>query len=96
MLNLEEAGELFHTIISYIETTESYKSPLFSIEKLSAGLDIPIYKLNESIRSNGVSFYELIRKIRVEKAKEILENDFAQYSIEGVAQEVGFNSRSSF
>jgi AraC-like DNA-binding protein len=52
------------------------------------------YIINNKLNKN---FYQLINEYRVEEAKKLLrDNKFDHLSIEGIAQTVGFNSKSVF
>ena len=50
--------------------------------------------LNEHI---GKNFYEFVNEYRIETAKtNLLDSKMAHYTIEAIAYESGFNSKSSF
>jgi len=50
--------------------------------------------INENLNDN---FYNYINRYRIEESKRLLENiKFDRFSIEGIAKQSGFNSRSSF
>lgn len=91
-----ENNQIFRQINNLIENEDLYKNPGININSLSDHLDIPAYKLSSVIKNNGWTFYELIRKKRVDKAKEMLIDEKCSFSIEAIAYEVGFNSRASF
>ena len=84
-----------HEIIRDIETTKRYKDSDFDIYHLSSMLEIPVYKLTYIFRKNDTSFYEVIRKIRTDKAVEMLSDKNCRFSIEGIAYEVGFKNRAA-
>lgn len=90
------AQELFLRMKDTIYERELYKNPEITIQSIAELLGIPVYRLSEAIKTSGTSFYEMIRMMRVEKAKEMLTDKNCNYTIEAIAYEVGFNSRASF
>ncbi len=87
---------MFHKILEVIEVKKLYKNPDLTLEILSGELDTPAYKLTYCIKRNEFTFYELMRKLRVEKARELLTDENCPFTIEAIAYEVGFSSRASF
>ncbi|NNE26190.1 MAG: AraC family transcriptional regulator [Saprospiraceae bacterium] len=85
-------------IKSAMEDEDAFLDPLLSISRLSELTQIPQYKitllLNQSLKK---SFYEFVNEYRVNKAKQLLASEkVQQYSILGIADESGFNSKASF
>lgn len=97
---LEAADEVqedkIEKLIVLIEEKELYRNSELTIKEVAEKMELPAYKLAQLIKEGGTTFYELIRKIRVEHAKEMLLDENCTYSIEAIAYEVGFNSRASF
>jgi AraC-like DNA-binding protein len=94
----QKKNELFQNIIDLIEKEKLYVNPELSLNQLSDQLKINrkyiSYVINEI---TGSSFFTLINKYRVIEAKKhLLESEYDQYSIEGIAQLSGFKSKSSF
>ncbi len=69
-----------------------------SLDKLARILKTNRTYLSESINAHfGISFSRLINKLRIQEARELLINkNFDHYSIEGIAQSVGYKSISTF
>lgn len=69
-----------------------------SLDKLARILKTNRTYLSESINAHfGLSFSRLINKLRIQEARELLINkNFDHYSIEGIAQSVGYKSISTF
>lgn len=86
----------FLKILELIEDNELYKNPEVSIALLSEHSQVPAYRIATCIKENGTTFYEIIRKLRVKKARELLTDHSCNFTIEAIAYEVGFNSRASF
>ena len=86
------------TLKSAMDEKNAFLDPLLSISKLAEITDIPQYKitllLNQAL---NLSFYDFVNKYRVNRAKKLLQSEKAQqYSILGIADESGFNSKASF
>ena len=81
-----------------MEVDNAYLDPMLSISKLAELTEIPQYKITLLLNKElDKSFYEFVNDYRVEKAKQLLASDKAQqYSILGIADESGFNSKASF
>ncbi|MCO6497866.1 MAG: helix-turn-helix transcriptional regulator [Chitinophagaceae bacterium] len=95
-LKSEEDEKLFAEIQRVIEENKLYANADVNMESLSSALGLPAYKIVGCIKNNNTTFYELIRRTRVKKAKELLSDENCHFTIEGIAYEVGFNSRASF
>ena len=75
-----------------------FKQPDITIEKLSSHLNIHSRYLSQLINEvYQQSFPNFINKLRVEEAIRLFSDpQYERYSIEGISQEVGFQSKSSF
>jgi len=74
-----------------------YLQPELTLANVSEALNIPRYKITELIKTSDYSnFYDLVNQHRVEHSIRLLENLPAYYSLDSVAIESGFKSRSSF
>src|SRR5690606_4220519 len=63
---------LYEQIKDIITKNGHYKNPEVNIQVLAEDMDKPVYILADAIKSGGTTFYELIRKTRIKKAKERL------------------------
>ncbi len=90
--------EILETIRNYIETSECYKIHNLTIIDVSKATNIHTKTISESINSILASnFNSFINQFRINEAKKMLKNtDFSNLSIEGIGQEVGFSSKSTF
>ncbi|MBX2846221.1 MAG: helix-turn-helix domain-containing protein [Saprospiraceae bacterium] len=75
---------------------EKFKDPDLKLDSLSKALDTSPHKLSQLLNDNlGKSFTAYINEHRVRAACAILKTNH-QLSLEGIGQEVGFRSKSSF
>ena len=80
-------------ILEYVH--ENINDPALNVENLAEELLISRSKLYRKIKAlTGLTANEFIKKIRLEKAKQFLEN--SDYSISEVSFKVGFSSPSYF
>ncbi len=91
-------NELYKELNILLYKKEIYINPDLSLvilaQKLNTNTSYLSAVINQKYNSN---FKTLLNKLRVNKAKEILVNkEFENYSMEGIANEVGFKSRSGF
>jgi Transcriptional regulator containing an amidase domain and an AraC-type DNA-binding HTH domain len=94
----EDAINHVQKLIKYMEETEDWKDPEFSIAKLSSKTAISKHKLSEVLNEYlGKNFYIFINEYRVEHAKKLLlKKEYSNWSILAIAYECGFNSKSAF
>lgn len=88
----------FQQLQMVMHTDKPFLDSKLSLHKLSSISKIPSNKLSFIINQKAEkNFYEYINGYRVEKVKERLKNDDLNlYSILGIAEECGFNSKASF
>jgi AraC-like DNA-binding protein len=96
--SIEELAEMKSQLLKAIEQEEYYKDPKITVAKLAREMNWPINKLsviiNDVLQTN---FNDLINHYRISAFKEkILAPTSQKYSIEGIAQDIGFKSRASF
>ncbi|GAB4281315.1 MAG: hypothetical protein Kow0068_05760 [Marinilabiliales bacterium] len=98
LLSNQKSQELLIKITDYMQKEKAYQNPELSIFNLADALNINktyiSYVINNYFQENFNSF---INRYRIEEAKKILLNkDYANYTIEAIANMVGFHSKSSF
>jgi AraC-like DNA-binding protein len=91
-------GRVEYKIIEVLESTKPYKNASFSLQELADLTGIDKFKLsytiNNSMKSN---FTTLINKYKVEEFIRLVNSDeYAKYSMLGIATEAGFSSKSTF
>lgn len=89
---------LFEEVEEYISLENKFLDMDISVTSIAKGLDVNSKYVSHSINSNaGMNFNSFINRKRVEFAKEMmLGGHFENYSIEGIAGESGFRSKSTF
>lgn len=94
----EEMRLISYKVTEYLGSTKAYLHSDLSLAELAKECGLSQKALSRSINSHlGQNFFELVNKMRVEMAKEMLllpEN--SGYTIESIALECGFRSRSTF
>jgi AraC-like DNA-binding protein len=97
-LTPERAERYLARLLRHMETEKPYIDGELTLPKLAERLSIPAPHLsqtiNECLRQN---FFDFVNTYRVEEAKRRLLDPAKQhYSVLAIAEEVGFNSKSSF
>jgi AraC-like DNA-binding protein len=94
----EKKTEIQQKLISVMEQKKLYTDTLLSISKVAKQIGEPVYMVSQVINEKiGLSFYDWIAKYRVEEAQRLLSDPkTAAYTIEQIAEEVGYNSKSAF
>lgn len=90
--------ELAKRIEEYILLNKPFTDPEFSIEHLAKGLNVPLNHISYCLSSvMNTKFTTYRMKLRIEYAKELLKaGKNSEYTIEGIAQQAGFSTRSNF
>lgn len=90
--------KLFTEITDWIMNNKIYLNPNLSLELITKEFNISSGYLSQILSShNEQNFNDYINKLRIENAKDILENrEYDNYTIVAIGLESGFNSKSSF
>lgn len=85
-------------LYQFCDREKPFLNSELSLNSMAKDLGVPSYKLSQAInRLEGMSFIDFINYKRIEEAKSLLTHPaYDHYSIEGIAWEVGFNSKVSF
>lgn len=85
-------------LINAMEQDKLYTDPKLSIHKVSEKLNIPRQYISEVLNLHlNKSFLDFVNEYRIEAFIEKLQNDqYAHFTLLGIANEVGFNSKSTF
>lgn len=97
-LTPERAERYLKRLLRHMDTEKPYIDGELTLPKLAERLSIPAPHLsqtiNERLRQN---FFDFVNTYRIEEAKRRLLDPAKQhYSVLAIAEEVGFNSKSSF
>jgi AraC-like DNA-binding protein len=90
--------ELLDRIIKLMETKALYKDNLFSLSILSKEVGASSNHVSQVINEClGHSFYDFVAVYRITEAKKLLTSDeYKNFTIEQLAYDVGYNSKSAF
>lgn len=90
--------KLYDQLLQTMETDKLYLDSQLSLHKLATKSKIPAGKLSTIINTHAdQNFYDFVNTYRVKLIKERLRTDDMElYSILGIAEECGFNSKASF
>lgn len=90
--------ELFKKFQTLVLEEELYLNPRLSLEFISSKLDISSNYLSQIVNNHSnYSFADYINTQRISLAKQLLlDPEFKRYTIQSIALETGFNSKSSF
>ena len=95
-LSLDSQNEIIMKLKSRMEIEKPFLKPDFSLPELASQLRLSVHQLSQVINDGlGKSFFEMTAEYRVEEAKRLLKAK-ANIKVEEIAEEVGYNSKSSF
>jgi AraC-like DNA-binding protein len=95
---IKNEEEIYRKLKDLLEKDEIFKQTDLSVNKLARKLKTNTSYLSAIINSRfEESFKTVINKYRIAEARRLLASPgYANFSIEGIAEEVGFHSRSAF
>jgi AraC-like DNA-binding protein len=81
-----------------MEDDQEFKNPLVSQPYIAKRLGVPVHHISQVINEKlNQSFFEMIASYRIEEAKSLLKDpEHDHLTIEDLADEVGYNSKSAF
>ena len=94
----EEYQHQYTELTNYMKREEPYLDPDLTLSELARQLKTSTVKLSQTINSGlGKNFNDFINEYRVEAVKSMmLDEKKSNYSLLGIAQECGFNSKATF
>lgn len=98
-LSTVDKQSLFHHIMLVMETAPEVFEPSFTLEKLSQLVDARANNVSQVINENcDGGFYSMLNEHRINEACRRMNDRerYGQFTIEAIAQGVGFKSRSNF
>lgn len=98
-LTAPESLKIADKIIQVMENTELITDPEFSLQQLADTIGHSYKQVSQVVNETlGKNFRTLLNEYRIKEAcTRLLDTErFSQYTIEHIAESVGFNSRSNF
>jgi AraC-like DNA-binding protein len=97
-LTPERSQRYLDKLVNFMENEKPFTDGDLTIQKLAEKLSIPANHLSQTINERlGQTFSDFVNSYRVEAAKrKLVDPAFSHLSVLGIAEEVGFNSKSSF
>lgn len=95
-LSDEEAKHWLNKLEQLMEDPQVFRNPNLKLQDLAQELRLSPHQLSQFLNDNlGKNFTQFINEYRIVEACKLLETD-TLLSIEGIGDEVGFNSKSTF
>ncbi len=95
-LTAEQQQNTLERLQHVMNVDKPFLRPDFSLPDLAQKLNVTVHTLSQVINDGlGKSFFEMLAEYRVEEAKQLLK-DQPNIKIEEIAEQVGYNSKSSF
>jgi len=97
-LTKEMADEYVRRLIEFMDSRKPYLDPNLTLPKLAGQVSIRIHHLSQIINEQlHERFFDFVNHYRFEEAKRGLRDpSLSHYSIIGIANKVGFRSKSVF
>ncbi len=95
-LSRDDQLEILKRLKERMENEKPFLQPNFSLPDLASQLKISTHQLSQVINDGlGKSFFEMTAEYRIEEAKRLLKEKM-NIKVEEIAEQVGYNSKSSF
>lgn len=95
-LSAEDQNVILDKLSVLMKTEKPFLKPEFSLPDLAAQLKTSTHQLSRVINEGlGKSFFEMTAEYRVDEAKRLLREKI-NIKVEEIAEQVGYNSKSSF
>jgi AraC-like DNA-binding protein len=96
--NIKNEDLIIQKLKKLLHTDEVFKNPDLSLSSLAEVLETNTSYLSAIVNNHfNCNLKSLLNKHRIDKARKMLvSEEFKHYSMEGIANEVGFKSRSGF
>jgi AraC-like DNA-binding protein len=92
----QQQQQLVAKLKEMMSTSKPFLRPDFSLPDLADQLHVTVHQLSQVINDGlGKSFFEMTAEYRIEEAKRLLKEQM-NIKIEEIAEQVGYNSKSSF
>ena len=97
-LDNDRMSAIYTKLTNLMENDHLYRDNLISLQKLAKLTGEPAYVVSRVINEkSGYTFFDWIAYLRVEEARKLLlDPKTGNYTIEQIAEEVGYNSKSAF
>jgi len=96
-MTAEQMKEICDTVTDYLKTAEAYRNSDLTLSTIAHETGIYHKKISIAINTYlNKNFFELVNTLRVEEAKRQLQTLSAEHTIESIAAECGFRSRTTF
>jgi AraC-like DNA-binding protein len=94
----DDYGLKYQKIVTFFEETKIYKDKEINLFKVADLLQMPYKDVSKVInRYSEKNFNQFLNEFRINEAKRLIkDSDFEKYNLTWLAEEVGFNSRSTF
>lgn len=93
-----ENGQLHDALKKAMEEDKLFKNSKLTSQQLASKLDFPMHEVTRYLNDQlGLNFSQYLNKYRTEEAIKLISTDLSdKYTLEALAKDAGFNSKSSF
>jgi len=86
---------IYRQVSNYLQTDNNFLKVKTNLGSVAHAVNIPRNKIQYAFENMGLNFKDFLNQLRIEKAKEYLDNSNA-YTIEAIGSEVGYSSKATF
>jgi AraC-like DNA-binding protein len=96
-LHEEKYDDLYNQIVEHFKTDQPYIHPKFNVTQLANNLNTNVAYISKAIRlKKDMNFNQFINDYRIDKIKEMIQNNQNKYTLEYIFTSAGFRNQSTF
>jgi len=97
-LSPEQAKDIFQRLNKFVLEEKAFARSELSLDEVASAIDVSSHTLSQLLNVFlKMNFFNYVNEQRVNFVKQMLiDSDFDKFSLMGIAEEAGFNSKSSF
>jgi len=97
-LSPEQAKDIVQKLNRFVLEEKAFTRSKLSLDEVASGIDVTSHTLSQLLSVFlKMNFFNYVNEHRVNFVKQMLiDSDFDKFSLMGIAEEAGFNSKSSF
>jgi AraC-like DNA-binding protein len=97
-VDLDNLKIQYDAIVNYLSVHKPFLDAELNLKSLASSMTLPQKNISKAINNfSGTNFHGFINKYRVKEAKKLLiDKESTKFSMIGIGEKAGFNSKSSF
>lgn len=96
LIKEDDKKEIAHKISELIKKEDVFINTEYNFRDFASFIDFPDHVIRDYLKLKNTTFTDIKNKVRVSRAKQILEETKLKYNLGYISEQSGFNSKSNF